>query len=257
MSTPPPPPPGWYPDPSGGDQRYWDGTQWTENSTNAPQVPSAASAGDQGASGERRDEAEGRSRWILPAVAIAVVIVAIGLVVVFGRSQPPEPPAASPVPASQTPPTARVPQPWYTQRPTPSEIAEPAATATPPPPVVELPVSEVCEAECHPSMGEMVITPSGNQHCLVRADTVACHIDFSVSTPRKRGQPATGVQINADGEWDWMYDRFAPKDAITLTDGTNYRARGWTIEPIREGVTFTNDATGHGIFVSVDGVEPF
>lgn len=23
-------PPGWYPDPQGGGQRYWDGDQWTE-----------------------------------------------------------------------------------------------------------------------------------------------------------------------------------------------------------------------------------
>ncbi len=25
------PPPGWYPDPSGAGQRYWDGTAWTEH----------------------------------------------------------------------------------------------------------------------------------------------------------------------------------------------------------------------------------
>lgn len=26
--TTPPPPPGWYPDPAGQGQRYWDGIQW-------------------------------------------------------------------------------------------------------------------------------------------------------------------------------------------------------------------------------------
>jgi Protein of unknown function (DUF2510) len=29
VMTQPPPPPGWYPDPPGG-QRYWDGSQWTD-----------------------------------------------------------------------------------------------------------------------------------------------------------------------------------------------------------------------------------
>lgn len=28
--TAPPPPSGWYPDPSGGGQRYWDGNRWTD-----------------------------------------------------------------------------------------------------------------------------------------------------------------------------------------------------------------------------------
>jgi len=31
MTTPPQPPAGWYPNPQGPGQRYWDGTQWTEH----------------------------------------------------------------------------------------------------------------------------------------------------------------------------------------------------------------------------------
>jgi hypothetical protein len=32
MTTPPSTPPGWYPDPHGAPgQRWWDGSQWTEN----------------------------------------------------------------------------------------------------------------------------------------------------------------------------------------------------------------------------------
>jgi hypothetical protein len=29
VARPSPPPPGWYPDPSGTGQRYWDGATWT------------------------------------------------------------------------------------------------------------------------------------------------------------------------------------------------------------------------------------
>lgn len=40
-ATPPPPPPsavpaGWYPDPSAGVQRYWDGAAWTEHTAPLP-----------------------------------------------------------------------------------------------------------------------------------------------------------------------------------------------------------------------------
>ena len=32
-------PPGWYPDPQGAGQRYWDGRQWTEQRAPAAQQP--------------------------------------------------------------------------------------------------------------------------------------------------------------------------------------------------------------------------
>ncbi|AGI12983.1 hypothetical protein PBI_BUTTERS_36 [Mycobacterium phage Butters] len=35
-------PPGWYPDPEGGGQRYWDGRQWTSH--RAPLPPPAPAA---------------------------------------------------------------------------------------------------------------------------------------------------------------------------------------------------------------------
>jgi hypothetical protein len=39
--------------------------------------------------------------------------------------------------------------------------------------------------------------------------------------------------------------------------GTAYRALGWTVHPGGDGTMFTNDATGHGMFVRVEGVEQF
>ena len=32
-------PAGWYPDPHGGGQRYWDGNQWTEHTSGVQQMP--------------------------------------------------------------------------------------------------------------------------------------------------------------------------------------------------------------------------
>lgn len=38
-----PPPPGWYPDPGGQGQRYWDGRQWTQHlGPGAPPVQPSA-----------------------------------------------------------------------------------------------------------------------------------------------------------------------------------------------------------------------
>lgn len=36
----------------------------------------------------------------------------------------------------------------------------------------------------------------------------------------------------------------------TLSNGEVYSAAGWTIRPTKDGTTFTNDGTGHGMFVS-------
>jgi len=81
---------------------------------------------------------------------------------------------------------------------------------------------------------------------------IYCGVDFSFPTP------CPGVWIRADGEWDWnCANALLEWFDNTLEYGTTYRAAGWTIEPTREGTTFTNDATGHGMFVSVERVEPF
>lgn len=58
-----------------------------------------------------------------------------------------------------------------------------------------------------------------------------------------------GANISTTG------DDFNPLD---LTDGNTYHFQGWTITPTTNGVTFTNDATGHGMTIGADlGVQPF
>jgi len=56
------PPPGWYPDPGGPEQRYWDGSQWTTNLVATPFV--------------RRSQ---RTKVVLGVSALAAV-VAVALV---------------------------------------------------------------------------------------------------------------------------------------------------------------------------------
>jgi hypothetical protein len=50
-------------------------------------------------------------------------------------------------------------------------------------------------------------------------------------------------------------DDFNP---VTLTDGSTYHFEGWTTTPTTDGVTFTNDATGHGMTIDANlGVKSF
>lgn len=41
---------------------------------------------------------------------------------------------------------------------------------------------------------------------------------------------------------------------IVLDYGQTYHINGWTILPTFDGTRFTSDATGHGMFVSIDNV---
>jgi uncharacterized membrane protein len=64
-TAPPPPqavPAGWYPDPEGRGQRYWDGNNWTDNIAPATNAKSAG-AGD----------------WV-GGVLLAILIPIVGLI---------------------------------------------------------------------------------------------------------------------------------------------------------------------------------
>lgn len=86
---------------------------------------------------------------------------------------------------------------------------------------------------------------------------VECSVEFTIGTPIKYGMPANGVAISSRGEWQWLYGNIGQQDFKTLDYGTIYRVLGWTITPTSEGTTFSNEATGHGMTVSVEGFSPF
>jgi hypothetical protein len=68
--------------------------------------------------------------------------------------------------------------------------------------------------------------------------------------------------VDATGQFRW-YDgnipgsREATAKDVVLNYGQNYNINGWTIWPTGDGTRFTNDGTGHGMFVSVDNVSSF
>ncbi len=44
---------------------------------------------------------------------------------------------------------------------------------------------------------------------------------------------------------------------MVLDYGRIFPIKGWTVLPSFDGTRFTNDATGRGMSVSIDGVNPF
>ena len=44
---------------------------------------------------------------------------------------------------------------------------------------------------------------------------------------------------------------------VLLNYGQTYHLQSWTIVPTEDGTRFTNDSTGHGMFVSIENVSSF
>jgi hypothetical protein len=68
--------------------------------------------------------------------------------------------------------------------------------------------------------------------------------------------------ITASGQFTWRTANLgmAPPSQpdIVVVNEQTYHFVGWTVAPTGEGTTFTNDATGHGMFIASDySVKPF
>ncbi|MCV7154342.1 hypothetical protein [Mycolicibacterium pyrenivorans] len=100
-------------------------------------------------------------------------------------------------------------------------------------------------------------TKSGRTLCQLSGGSVTCLVDFVVNTPIRYGAPANGVSVNTLGDFESTPGDAGQQPYNTLDYEVEYRTLGWTITPTREGTTFTNDRTGHGMTVSVEGAMPF
>jgi hypothetical protein len=98
-------------------------------------------------------------------------------------------------------------------------------------------------------------TKSGKTRCQVSSREVGCESQFT-SSPIVGGSPANGVRVSSQGQIHWVVGDLGDIPAVTL-DYRSYRALGWTIDARTDGTRFTNDASGHGMVVAVEGVQTF
>jgi hypothetical protein len=111
-------------------------------------------------------------------------------------------------------------------------------------------------AVADPSDFQQVETKSGAVRCVISSDHVSCE---------RSGGPFPGsgnmniARVEADGSFDWGLANMGSPDGgpMTLEYDQPYNINGWSIAPSFNGTRFTNDGTGHGMFVSIDGVDPF
>jgi hypothetical protein len=98
-------------------------------------------------------------------------------------------------------------------------------------------------------------TKSGVTRCQINKDTVGCEAPFTHS-PLQDGEHANGVSISSGGSVQWVLGNLGAIPTVTIEYKT-YGAQGWTINASEAGTRFSNDHTGHGMFVSVEKVNTF
>ena len=85
MTGAPQTPPGWYPDPQvPGQQRYWDGTAWTQSA-----APAAQQWAQPAGPGGQPPKRSGGIVWLIPVVLCLALagIAIVGGIVVAGRAE--------------------------------------------------------------------------------------------------------------------------------------------------------------------------
>lgn len=136
-----------------------------------------------------------------------------------------------------------------TVSPPPTAAPQPTTPSTGPAPAGAIPLPP------DKSGYVFIETKSGKTRCQIDADSVGCEAPFT-NSPLKDGEHANGVSITAGGTVDWVLGNLGAIPVVTI-DYHTYEAQGWTIVAIPSGTRFTNNRTGHGMFVSIEKVETF
>ncbi|BBX06758.1 hypothetical protein [Mycolicibacterium aichiense] len=139
-----------------------------------------------------------------------------------------------------------------------SNVAGPAPAAIPAPPSALPPPPTPAVVMLSTRGGDVWVgTQSKKTVCQITAGRVGCLVKFVIDTPMMYGAPANGVNVTTTGDFEWGIGDIGQQPFKTLSYGTIYKAFGWTITPTSDGTTFLNDATSHGMTVSIEGVQPF
>lgn len=107
--------------------------------------------------------------------------------------------------------------------------------------------------------GQYVRTQSGNFRCLVSATGEGTGIDGSVVACEQRGG-RVGIIVDAAGNFESRQGNiggaYIERDLV-LVYGRTYQVQGWTIVADSGGTRFVNNATGHGLFLSLENSYTF
>lgn len=141
-----------------------------------------------------------------------------------------------------------------TARPTRSSpVPPPSTTATAPPSTSPAPSGAT---PLQPENGYVFIeTKSGKTRCQLSKQDVGCESDFT-DAPMIEGERANGVRLTPDGQIKWVMGNLGDIPVVTL-DYRKYSAVGWTIDAGENGTRISNDSTGHGMTIAVEGVKTF
>lgn len=156
------------------------------------------------------------------------------------------PQGSGPNPTEPSFPTSQPSRTTTTTIPTPLPTPTSSVMIAPPPRAEALP----------PQNGYVfVATKSGQTRCQLNTAEVDCEAPFT-NPPTVGGAPANGVRLTANGQLEWISGNLGDIPVVTI-DYRSYSAVGWTIAASEDGTRFTNDDTGHGMFVAIGGVEAF
>jgi len=113
---------------------------------------------------------------------------------------------------------------------------------------------------------QYVSTMSGEVRCGIKATQVACNRTAGegfLQAPTS-GKPAGWhwgmATISPDGSFNWVDGNIGGayiNQDITMNYGQSYTYNGWTLLASSDGTRITNNATGHGMFVSIQNTYPF
>ena len=149
------------------------------------------------------------------------------------------------------------PTPRLTPPTTPPSPAPTTTSPTPAPPTTPSPTAPAGTIPLKPDQSGYVFieTKSGLTRCQINKDSVGCEAPFT-NSPLEDGEHANGVSITATGSVQWVLGNLGAIPTVTI-DYKTYDAQGWTINATTQGTRFTNDHTGHGMFVSIEKVNTF